>query len=431
MRLIPIGICAMAAYAVLAFGAVDPSSEFILEIGSVGLLLLWFLRAVRQPQLELEIRSNWLYLPFLGFCVVALAQYGMGLTANAYGTKVELLKLGSYLFLGFVAVQSIQTEAAHNRFAWFLATMAFTVSLFGILQFLTWNGKLYWVREVTNAGTSFGPFVDRDHFAGFVELTVPFALAMLLGGTVRREFVPVASLFGILPIAAVVLSGSRGGMVGVFFEIGVLRMLLGRRVVAGGKRVSGVFLLVLCGIFIAWLGTGGTLQRFKDLTASGVIPDRRVSMYKDTWRIFTDHRWVGSGLGTLQHVYPRYESHYDGYIVDHAHNDYLELLADTGVAGGMCGIFFILVLFRQGLLNLSKAPSPGGGAFYDGAWAACAGFLLHSLVDFNLHIPSNALLFFLIAFTASVPTGTTKASSFARAGTIKSISGETREQSLT
>jgi len=126
-------------------------------------------------------------------------------------------------------------------------------------------------------------------------------------------------------------------------------------------------------------------------------------MYKDTWRIFVDHPWIGTGLGTLQFVYPRYESRYDGYVVDHAHNDYLELLADTGVAGGFCGIAFLVLLFRQGFLNLRSATTPFGVAFHSGGLAACSGLLLHSAVDFNLHIPSNALLFFLIAFTGSSP----------------------------
>ncbi len=132
-------------------------------------------------------------------------------------------------------------------------------------------------------------------------------------------------------------------------------------------------------------------------------------MYQDTFWIFADHPWLGTGLGTLQFIYPRYESQYDGYIVDHAHNDYLEVLADTGIAGGFCGFVFLLLLFGQGNSNLLGAATPFARAFYVGALTACSGFLLHSVVDFNLHIPSNASLFFLIAFTASCPAGKTAA----------------------
>lgn len=399
MRVVQAGICALVTYSVLAFGAVNALSEFILEIGAVALLLVWFLGAVRRD--KVIIRANWLYLPFFGFCGVALIQYALALTAYPYSTKVELLKLGIYLFLSFLVVESVPTAREQNKFAWLFAILAFTVSLFGILQYFTWNGKFYWIKEVANSGTSFGPFVDRDHFGGFVELTVPFAFAMLLSGAVRRDLLALVSFFGIVPVGALALAGSRGGILSVFFEMSVLLILLRGQILPSGKRLPVIVFLVLSGVFVAWLGIDGTLQRFKETAASGVTEDRRLSMYKNTWRIFMDHRWMGTGLGTLQSVYPRYESYYDGYIVDHAHNDYLELLADTGIAGGFCGIAFLVLLFKQGSANLRAATTRFASAFYSGALAACAGFLFHSAVDFNLHIPSNALLFFLIAFAAS------------------------------
>lgn len=401
MKMVQAGVCLLVACAVFAFGAVDPLSEAILEIGSVGLLLVWTFIAVGERQVE--IRLNWLYLPFLAVCGVAIGQYTLGFSAYPYSTKVELLKLGTYLFLSFLAVESIRMEKEQSTLAWFLASLAFTVSLLGILQFFAPNGKVFWFGDVINAGTSFGPFVDRDHFAGFVELTVPFSFALLLGAGVRRDVLPLVCLFGMVPVGAVVLSGSRGGILSLFLEVGVMGILLGSRITGRGVWRSAVLLLVLCGMFGVWLGVEGAIGRFRDLASSGVTKDRRMSMYKDTWRIFADHRWLGTGLGTLQFVYSRYESRYDGYMVDHAHNDYLELLADTGIAGGFCGIAFIVLLFKQGFLNIREATTSFSVAFHSAALAACSGLLLHSAVDFNLHIPSNALLFFLIAFTGSSP----------------------------
>lgn len=401
VKLIEIGVCVLAAFAVLAFGAVDPLSDFILQIGSGGLLLVWFLQAVRQRQVT--ICANRLFLPLLGFCGVALAQYALGRTAYPYATKVELLNMVAYLLLSFLLVEAVQGERERKAFVWFLITLAFLVSLLGIVQFFTWNGKLYWIKAVANSSVPFGPFVDRDHFAGFVELTAPFAFALVFSGAVRLDLLPLVSLFAILPAGAVVLSASRGGILSLFFALVVLGVLSGRRITGRKSLLRIVLLVVLSGVVIAWLGMGGTSQRFRDLASSGISQDRRVSMYRDTWRIFLDHPWLGTGLGTLQFVYPRYESRYDGSIVDHSHNDYLELLADTGIAGGICALLFLLFLFRQGFSNLRNAATPLGSAFYSGALAACTGFLLHSLVDFNLHIPSNALLFFLIAFAASAP----------------------------
>jgi O-antigen ligase len=106
-------------------------------------------------------------------------------------------------------------------------------------------------------------------------------------------------------------------------------------------------------------------------------------------------------LGTFETAYPRYAGFYDGLRVDHAHNDYFELLANTGLIGGVFGLAFVAVLFWFGYANLRSARSPGGRAFYGSALAACAGILLHSFVDFNLHLPSNALLFLICAGLAT------------------------------
>ena len=100
-------------------------------------------------------------------------------------------------------------------------------------------------------------------------------------------------------------------------------------------------------------------------------------------------------------MYPRYASFYNGLTVDHAHNDYLELLADTGIVGGVCGLAFIGLLFWQGLASLQSERGLFARALVAGSIAACLGLLLHSLVDFNLHIPSNCLIFLLLSCIAT------------------------------
>ena len=123
--------------------------------------------------------------------------------------------------------------------------------------------------------------------------------------------------------------------------------------------------------------------------------------FVDTWQIFLHHPFAGTGLGTLQIVYPPYESLYDGRIVNHTHNDYLEALAETGVLGGLCCAWFLGVLFGESLKRLLQLHNSFAGALQLCGLVACVGFLVHSLVDFNLHIPSNALLFFLMAHLAT------------------------------
>ncbi len=399
MRTIQAGICVLITFAVLAFGGAEPWGEAILEIGAAVLLVFWGEIVVRRRQLE--IQWNWLYIPVLGLAIFALAQAMLGLSVYPYATKMEVLRWGAYIILCFLAVESFRTEQELKSFAWFLVTLGFTVSLFGIVQYFTFNGKLYWLVMPDRSGGAFGPFVYHNHFAGFVELVDPFGLALLFSARVPKGQLPALSLFTIVPIAALVLSTSRGGITSFLLEVAFLAFVLGAREDRGKRLLKAACLLIVTGVLLVWLGIGSTVQRFEELSGSADPSEGRVSLSRDAWQIFVHHPWTGTGLGTFETAYPRYASFYDGLRVDHAHNDYFELLANTGLIGGVLGLAFVAVLFWFGYANLRSARSPGGRAFYGSALAACAGILLHSFVDFNLHLPSNALLFLICAGLAT------------------------------
>src|SRR5260370_33310282 len=109
------------------------------------------------------------------FAVVVLVQWTFGLTASAFTTRIELQLLLSMLILVFLAAQGFRTLAEWRSFAWYVMILAFLVAGLGILQHLTFNGKLYWFRELRYGGIPFGPYVNRNHFAGFAELVLPMA----------------------------------------------------------------------------------------------------------------------------------------------------------------------------------------------------------------------------------------------------------------
>ena len=395
MKPIRIGICLLIALAVLSFGAVEAWSQAIIEIGAAALLLLWGVLSIKQGHFELH--WNWLYLPLLGLMGIAFTQWAFGLSAYPYATKIELFRWIAFSILCFLAVQSFQSEDELKSFAWFLLSFGFLVSLFAIAQQLTSNGKLYWVVELRNGGEPFGPFVNRDHFAGFMEFVIAMGLALTLLGRMRRDKLPLAMLLTIVPIGALILCASRGGIVSFLFEGLLVGLLLKGRTHAGSQRWKTTAFVFFAALFVAWLGIEMAVLRFETLFESDITQDQRMLMAKDIWQIFQHHPWTGTGLSTLRTVYPQYESHYIEAIVDHAHNDYLELLADTGIAGGVCGLVFIALLFWHGMTNWISAENSAARFFYAGALLGCAGLLLHGFVDFNLHIPSNALLFLILA----------------------------------
>jgi O-antigen ligase len=281
--------------------------------------------------------------------------------------------------------------------------------LFGIIQHFTSEGELYWLRPL-KVGDPFGPFVNRNHFAGFVELTLPIGLAMLVFRGVQRDVYPLVGLLAIVPAGALILSGSRGGIVSFAFEIAVLWLLARGKQASERPQFVGIGIIALAALaLIAWLGAGRAIERFSTIHIGEVTVNRRVSMFRGAMHLFADHPITGVGLGALVAAYPRYETVYDGKLVDHVHNDYIEMLAETGLLGGICGLAFLWILFRQAKSCYAAEQGHFSRALHVGAVGGLCGMLLHSFVDFNLHIPSNALLFLLLAHLATTPPLATEA----------------------
>ena len=399
MRFLRLGLCALISFAILAHGGVEDWARAVLEIGVAFLFLVWAVRFYFTKHEQPAFSP--LLLPLALFFLIGLGQWFFRATASAYNTRIELLLLLATLLFLFLCAQVFRTLQDWRSFVWFGMGLAFIISVFGILQHLTFNGKLYWFRELTYGGIPFGPYVNRNHFAGLMELLIPLALVPLVLGKVRRERFAVVGLFAVMPIAGLFLSASRGGIVSFCVQFALLTyLLLRRRGLA--KRLLAVSAVLLAALMIVtWLGVGQILQRFSSMQTLEVTEGKRAAMRKGAWHIFLDHPVAGTGLGTLQIVYPPYETLYDAKIVNHAHNDYLETLAETGVLGGLCCAWFLGILLRNSLSLFRQGDFSFPGALQLSGIVGCSGSLVHALVDFNFHIPSNLWLFFLMAHLAT------------------------------
>lgn len=393
MKALRIGICVLAAFTVLAFGTVETWSESILEAAAAILFLWWAILIFARR--ETEVRWSLIFWPVLAFVGIGCLQLAFGSTAYPFLTRVALLKISACFLVFFLSVQAFQTRQGLRFFAWFLMCFGFGVAVLGIAQNYTSHDVLYWFRSLTEGGSPFGPYVDRDHFAGLMELIVPMGMSLVVFRGIRREQVLFVGVLTLVPATALILTTSRGGIASFVFEVGLLAALTRlRRRRFRGAAVAAISLGVLASV--AWLGTGTLLSRIKTSSIRELSRDRRVTMVKSAWHMFLVNPWMGAGLGTLVVVYPKYETFYDGRIVDHVHNDYVEVLAEMGIAGGICGLTFLVMLFREGADRLQEEQSSFSQAVRTAGMVGCAGLLVHSLVDFNLHIPANGLFFLLL-----------------------------------
>ena len=167
----------------LAFGAVEEWSTFAFEAGAAALFLVWAGKQVVSRQVKLS--KNPLYPPALFFFVLLLAQVGLRTSAYGYVTKYEVLQYVSYGIVLLIAAECVRDEDARKKFALALIVFGALYAFFALAQELTSNGKFFWVYTPRFHGSMYGSYVNHDHYAGLMEMLVPFPLVVSVGHLVR------------------------------------------------------------------------------------------------------------------------------------------------------------------------------------------------------------------------------------------------------
>src|SRR5256886_3479208 len=182
MRLLLFGLGALAMFAGAAHGGVGDWARAVFETGAGLLLLAWAVWIYFTQEEEIIISP--LLPPLAALSLIVLGQFLFHGTASSYSTRMELLLLVSDLVLLFLAVQAFRTLQDWRGFIWFGMFFGFLVSLFGVLQHLTFNGKLYWFRQIEYGGIPFWAHVDRKNLPGFLGFNLPLSLLPLFFGRV-------------------------------------------------------------------------------------------------------------------------------------------------------------------------------------------------------------------------------------------------------
>ena len=390
------GLSAVLIFVVLAFSIFDQWAIHILEVGSAVLFVFWIWPQMSSGRLQLGVSR--LYAPVVVFGLIVVVQVVFGLSAYTHVTRVELWKYAAYGSL-FVLASQCQRAGVYRLFT-ILAAFGFVVALFALVQDLTSNGKIYWLWPAVS-GRIFGPYANHSHYAGLMEMLTPIPLAMALTDGVRRQQQVLWTVAGILMGATIFVCGSRGGMIAFAAEM----VFLAGVFVTRRSRQTAWALCAIClviGAFVFWIDDGRVLKQLDSLRDPLTNADvaSRLTIARDSLRMIRDRPLVGWGLGLFPIIYPQYRSFSTDLLVNQAHNDYLQAFVETGFLGFACVLWFIVNLYRSGIRNL-RAHSRIATAPALGPLVGCTGILVHSLSDFNLHIPANAALFFVLCGMAS------------------------------
>jgi len=427
-RIVFVDLLVTAMGATLAFGTVEPWSLALFQLNALVVGGILVVLAAFDPAFAWS--RQWLALPLWGRLLWAICQI-LPLTGevSAIGapppeglsmeqlrlatiseaphlTRAAVFKLFAFSLYFSAALQVLRTSSRRRLTVQVLAGFGLMVACLAILQRLTSPRTLYWIRPVSAFVAPFGPYGNYNHFAGLIELLFPLPLAWLIFSRCRLDERIFHGVAVTLMVTAAVLSMSRAGIL----SIGIQLLAFGFLMVMNRRR-SALPLVILVAVILLslWIGYE-PLQRRLSSFSSGASEHSvvtRLSYWKSSWRIFLDHPLTGVGLGAFPTVYPSYGSSSSRYErLEQAHNDYLQLLTDTGVVGGVlmgiAGIFIVRTWFRL-IRRLSMRKGALVANFF-GSAVALLGILVHSLFDFNLQITANALLA-LLMLAISVSSG--------------------------
>jgi O-antigen ligase len=298
---------------------------------------------------------------------------------------------------------------------------AVLVAVYGFVARLAFGNKLYGVWSVPTVAP-FGPFVSKNHFAGYVELAALLAVGLASGLTDEARRGPgwlswiesrrakwIVTAWGavFVLVLAVPVSLSRGGVVSLY--IGVLMFGVLRLWTRGSPRLSARGLAIgFAGVVLAVAPVAALLPveaRGRVITLTRVTTDQsgsfRIAVWRDSLRLIASSPWVGSGFGAYEDALPRFKAVAGDHRVQRAESDYVEFLADGGAVGGVLLASLASVLLLSGVwVPVSAGTGRLQRGVRTGGLAGIVAMGVHSIFDFNLHIPSNALLCVLLAALA-------------------------------
>jgi O-antigen ligase len=412
-------------FAALAHGVVEPWSIFVFELASVVLALLWTIKAVADRKLRLVIpQTIW---PLGALVLLGLAQsvswndgagFRQSLSLDVESTRGTVLVLCSLLTLSILAANFLNSEVRLLTLTQVLIFFGAVMGIFGLVQYFSGSADVYWTRHAE--ASPFGPFFNRDHFAGYMELLIALPVALIATGYVRGEKRMAYGIAAMFMGVAAIFTLSRGGMISIFAEMIFIAAMSFRRhramtaskgpgkarIATGVAAVAAILAAIVTGVI--WIGAEPVINRIatgdpnsSDLSRTQTFYSVRGEIWENTWTMTRQNPLMGVGLGAYETAYPIYarENGTQGVTAE-AHNDYLEILAVGGVIGAMSALWFIWALFRaigRGVRSsdtLTAAIALGGGA-------GLFGLLVHSLFDFNLHLPSHATVFLLLSVVIS------------------------------
>ena len=334
-------------------------------------------------------------------------QNNLTLSLNAYATKEKFILYLSYAAFFIVCANYLLRSRQIKRYFWIIFTVLLIESLIGIAQY------------ITSGSASSGTYVNPNHYGGLLLMIIPLSLCyvLYLGHTkfgvsniwqivLNNKFSTQLLVFlaTCLMGTALIMSQSRGAIFSSVASICLLYTLFSwKQKKRSGLIFIGSFVVVIL-VYSVWMGVDPVIEKFSQTTEE--LPSR-TSIWHDTLVMIKDFPVFGTGLGTYSLSFTIYKDQtYWPRVIQHAHNDYLQFIAETGIIGFALLIWGMVAFYKRVLRKLVSSNIQADPLRYYlllGCISGISGLLIHSITDFNLQIPANTYYFvFLLALSTSM-----------------------------
>ncbi|MCY7375060.1 MAG: O-antigen ligase family protein [Pyrinomonadaceae bacterium] len=397
-------LCATIIFTTLAYGTVHQPTLAIFYLLAVAAVVLWATDALvggalrfHKSRLQIPLIAAFLYalvqiVPFGSLAALGgVENIPRTISLDPFATQIAALHFFALLIFFAALLTYIDSAKRLRKVVVMITIFGFVYAFFAILQAVLSPQKIYGIYDVPYA-KPFGSFVNRHNFAAYMEMTLCLPLGLMFVGAVEKDrrllYLTGIALMGV----ALILSGSRGGLIALLAAIFFLIILTNKTKNTRQLALKiGLAVLLLATIIVgaALIGGESSLTR---ITEAETSPTTRTHMWGVTLSVIRNNLPFGAGFGAFGVAYTPFDSLNGLERVEQAHNDYLEVLATAGIVGLIIGGFFLFQLFRTGLKNSDTSNVFRRGVCV-GALAGCFAILVHSLFDFVLHTTAISMLF--------------------------------------
>lgn len=375
----------------IPYGTVEPWWKAVFVCAVLGIFILGVF--------ENTLRLGPPVLPMLALAALAFFQSWTQISNDPFQTRflaLQLLGLTAFLALLY---SYAATESPVRVLVYTVLGIAIVSAIFGILRETTQH-QTGFLLPLLKQNQGFAQFINKNHFAYLMEMAFGLTLGLIVAGSAKQRLMQFALL---LPIwVGLVLSNSRGGILAMLAQVTIAALLVLRttalRLALAAVLVAGVLVGTI------WLGGERLISNFSAAGSELTTTDRDGASRNEIWRatlkMFAAHPLLGVGLGAYWIGITAYHDASGVLTPQEAHNDYLELLSSGGVVGLALGIWFVVLVVRLAYRNLNT-DTGFMRAVRIGAVLGLAGVAAHSLLDFGLHLISNAVVFLTLIMLAT------------------------------